>query len=400
MPGADGLAVLRHVIEVAPQTSMLLMTAYATLDTAVEALRCGAHDYLPKPLIFEDVLHKVGYLLRYRQLAWENDILRGELEERYDLDVLLGQSAAMREVFEAARAAARVASPVLIAGEPGVGHEVVARAVHRFGPRRDAVFLRLDCAAVGEPELERRMFGHLRGTFAGAASTEEGLLARATGGTLLLEHVGYLPAAVQDRLQRVIETGEIVPIGANAPMRVDVRLIATAETDLLAAVDSGRFRSDLYYRLQSSLIQIPPLRQRREDIPGLVNHFVRLYNSHLKRNVRGVEPAALVRLMEFPWRGNVRALRNAIEYAMIGGSGEWIGLENLPHLPCGAVPVGDTGNLRDGLRGYERTHIEAVLAEVGQDKRAAARRLGVSLSSLYRKIAELGIPNRPLVEAD
>jgi len=396
MPGADGLAVLKHARDVAPQTLVLLMTAFATLDTAVEALRRGAHDYLPKPLIFEDVLYKVGYLLRHRQLAWENEILRAELESRCDLDALLGQSSAMRTVFDAVRVAARSSVPVLITGERGVGHEVVARALHRLSPRGDGIFLRLDCAAAREPELERQLFGHLRGAFAGAVNNEEGLLPRASGGTLLLERIAELPRGVQARLMRVVESGEILPIGSTAPMQVDVRLIAASAGDLLPAVTGGHFREDLYYRLKGFVIEIPPLRERREDIPVLVDHFVRVYNHELKRNVRGADPAALERLVELPWHGNARELANAIEYAMIVSRGEWITVRDLPHSPCNqSVSVDQASNLREGLRAYEKAHIEAVLAEVQQDKRAAARRLGVSLSSLYRKIAELEISRLP-----
>jgi len=393
MPGADGLAILRHAREVSPQTLVLLMTAHATVETAVEALQRGAQDYLLKPLIFEDVLHKIDHLLQHRQVAWENQLLRSQVERQWDFDNLVGRSAAMREVMKMVRRVAPTPSTVLITGESGVGKEVVARAIHHFSECRDRIFLPVNCGAIPEYLLESQLFGHLRGAFTGAISNQEGLFQRARGGTIFLDEIGDLPLNLQVKLVRAIEQKEILPVGATTPIRVEVRVIAATNSGLRQAVDEGRFRDDLYYRLNVVGIEIPPLRERREDIPPLIEHFIRLHNRELRKNFKGAESATMKVLMSLPWKGNVRELDNVVEHAMIVGEGDWITLADLPRAlkpEAGiAVPVGD--NLRDALRAYEKAHIQAVLAKANQDKKAAAEMLGVSLSSLYRKIEELGI---------
>ncbi|MBI3785670.1 MAG: sigma-54-dependent Fis family transcriptional regulator [Deltaproteobacteria bacterium] len=394
MPGADGLAVLRRTREVAPQTLVLLMTAHATVETAVEAIRRGAQDYLLKPIIFDDLLHKIDHLLQHRQMAWENQMLRSQVEQQWDFDNLIGRSAAMREVMELVQRVAPTPSTVLITGESGVGKEVVARAIHHFSEYRDRIFLPVNCGAIPENLLESQLFGHIRGSFTGAIANQEGLFQRARGGTIFLDEIADMPLSLQVKLLRAIETKEILAVGATTPLKVDVRIVAATNHDLGKAVEDGRFRDDLYYRLNVIGIEIPPLRERREDIPLLVDHFIRMHNRDLKKNFRGTDSATLKLLMSLPWKGNVRELDNVIEHAMILGSGEWITVRDLPRalqqdagMPA---PAGD--NLRDALRAYEKAHIQAVLAKVEQDKKAAAQRLGVSLSSLYRKMEELEIP--------
>ena len=393
MPGADGLAILRHVREVSPQTLVLLMTAHATVETAVEALQRGVQDYLLKPLIFEDVLHKIDHLLQHRQVAWENQFLRSQVERQWDFDNLVGRSAAMREVMKLVRRVAPNPSTVLITGESGVGKEVVARAIHHFSEMRDRIFLPVNCGAIPEHLLESQLFGHLRGAFTGAISNQEGLFQRARGGTIFLDEIGDLPLNLQVKLVRAIEQKEILPVGATTPMKVEVRVIAATNRGLRQAVEEGSFRDDLYYRLNVVGIEIPPLRERREDIPPLIEHFIRLHNHELRKNFKGADSATMKVLMSLPWKGNVRELDNVVEHALIVGEDDWITLADLPRAlkpDAGiAVPVGDS--LRDALRAYEKAHIQAVLAKAGQDKKAAAEMLGVSLSSLYRKIEELGI---------
>jgi len=392
MPGADGMEVVRHAREIAPQALVVVITAHATVETAVEALRCGAQDYLLKPVIFDDLLHKIRYLLEHKQIAWENRVLRRQVEQRWDFRNLVGRSAAMQRVMELVRRVAPTPSTVLITGESGVGKEVVARAIHHFSECRDRIFLPVNCGAIPETLLESQLFGHLRGAFTGAVTNQEGLFQRARGGTIFLDEIGDLPANLQVKLLRAMETKEILPLGASAPVKVEVRIIAASNRDLEKEVEAGRFRADLYYRLNVVNIEIPPLRERREDIPPLVEHFVHLHNRELKRNFKGVDSATMKLLMSLPWKGNVRELANVIEHAMILGDGEWITLDHLPRpLREGASPLPAGDNLREALRAYERAHIQAVLAKTGYDKKAAAERLGVSLSSLYRKIEELGI---------
>jgi two-component system response regulator PilR (NtrC family) len=393
MPGADGLAVLRHTRENAPQALVLLMTAHATVETAVDALRGGAQDYLLKPVIFDDLLHKIESLIEHRQLAWERQFLRSQVDRQWDFENLVGQSAAMREVMNLVKRVAPVPSTVLITGESGVGKEVVARAIHHFSERCDAIFLPVNCGAIPENLLESQLFGHLRGAFTGAVSNQEGLFQRARRGTSFLDEIGDLPLGLQVKLLRAIESKEVQPVGATSPIKVDVRIIAATNRDLGREVEAGRFRDDLYYRLNVFGIEIPPLRERREDIPALTDHFIRLHNRDLKKHFKGADAALLKLFMSLPWKGNVRELDNVIEHSMILGDADWITISNLPRaLRADAdLPLAESESLRDAMRAYEKAHIQSVLSKLNNDKRAAAERLGMSLSSLYRKIEELGI---------
>jgi len=394
MPGADGLEVLKRVRESAPQTVVLMMTAHASIETAVDALRQGAADYILKPLLFDEVLAKVRRVLEHRQLAWEAQILRREVERHHPLDTLVGDGAAMREVGHLIRKVAPTTATVLITGESGTGKEVVARLIHRESAAAEQIFLPVNCAAIPETLLESQLFGHTRGAFTGAVSSQEGLFARAHGGTIFLDEIGDLPLGLQSKLLRVLESKEILPVGGTTPRTIDVRILAASNQDLGGMVATGRFREDLYYRLNVVEIRLPPLRERREDIPALVEHFVRRHNRELKRAYRGVDNMSLKLLMSHPWKGNVRELDNVIEHAMILGDGEWITPADLPRpFRQGDAPAPAVGDdLREALRAYERIHIETVLRRSGSDKRQAADRLGLSLSSLYRKMNELGIP--------
>jgi two-component system response regulator PilR (NtrC family) len=393
MPGADGLTVLRRARELSPQTFVLVMTAHGSIETAVEALRAGAADYLLKPVVFDDLLAKVERLLEHRHLAWQTQMLRREVEAQYDVEGLVGQSRPMQEVFDLLKKVAPTQSTVLISGESGTGKEVVARAIHRFSQVAQKVFLPVNCAAIPENLLESQLFGHVRGAFTGAVTSQEGLFSRARGGTIFLDEIGDMPFGLQSKLLRTIEAKEILPVGSGQPVTVDVRIIAASNRDLAQMVEEGKFRDDLYYRLNVVNIRLPPLRERREDIPSLVEYLVRRHNREMKRAYRGVDNATLKLLMSQPWKGNVRELDNVIEHAMILGDGEWITAKDLPGTLRGAEealpPVGD--ELREALRAYERLHIESVLRRNGNDKRKAADLLGLSLSSLYRKLNELGI---------
>lgn len=392
MPNADGLAVLRQAREIAPQTLVLLMTAHATVDTAVDALRGGAQDYLLKPVLFDDLLHKISALLEHRQIAWERQFLRGQVERQWDFENLVGQSPAMREVMLLIKRVAPMPSTVLITGESGAGKEVVARAIHHFSERTEAIFLPVNCGAIPETLLESQLFGHLRGAFTGAVTNQEGLFQRARRGTIFLDEIGELPLGLQVKLLRAIETKEVLSVGATNAIKVDVRIIAATNRDLRREVEAGRFRDDLYYRLNVFGIEIPPLRERREDIPPLIDHFIRMHNRELKKRYKGAEATLVKLMMSLPWKGNVRELDNVIEHAMILGDGEWLTVRDLPRaLRPDAERLSASDNLRESLRAYEKAHIESVLAKHGNDKRVAAEQLGMSLSSLYRKIEELDV---------
>ena len=394
MPGVDGVGVLRAVRRLCPQTLVILMTAYASVETAVEALRQGAHDYMIKPLVFDDVLTKVARLLERRELAWQIQYLRREVESRYDFDNMIGESASMRHIMSLMHKVAPTNSTVLITGESGVGKEVVARAIHRESERRDNIVLPVNCGAIPETLLESQLFGHVKGAFTGAVTAHDGLFQRARGGTIFLDEVGELPLALQVKLLRAIEEKEILPVGGATPSRVDLRIIAATNRDLAKCCQEGTFREDLYYRLNVFGIGIPPLRDRREDIPALVEFLVRRHNTEMNRRFRGVDNAAMKALMRMPWKGNIRELDNVIEHAMIVGDGEWITTDDMPDR----ISSGETGSggiigdeLKSAIHFYEHGHILNVLQRCGGDKKKAAELLGISLSSLYRKIEELDL---------
>lgn len=393
MPGVDGMGVMARAREVSPQTFVIIITAYASIETAVAALHEGAHDYIIKPLLFEDLLSKVKHLFHYRTLAMENQLLRREIEKHFDFERIIARSRVMLEIFEIIKKVAPTKTNVLITGESGVGKELVARAIHHHSTQKDKVFLPVNCSAIPENLLESQLFGHLKGSFTGAISNQEGLFQKARGGTIFLDEIGDMPLPLQGKVLRAIEEKEILPVGSTTPTRVDVRILAATNRDLKDWVERGSFREDLYYRLNVVGIQIPSLRERREDIPILVEHFVREHNIDLKKNFKGVDNRTMKLLMALPWKGNVRELDNVIEHAMILGEGEWITVQDLPGAVKGTeaqdFEAGD--NLKEAMKFYERIHIEGLLKKTQNDKRKAADLLGLSLSSLYRKIEELDI---------
>jgi transcriptional regulator with PAS, ATPase and Fis domain len=285
---------------------------------------------------------------------------------------------------------------VLITGESGVGKEVIARAVHHLSDRQDRIFLPVNCGAIPDTLLESQLFGYVRGAFTGAVNNQEGLFQRSRGGTIFLDEIGELPFSLQVKLLRVLEAKEVLPVGATTPIKTDVRIIAATNRNLATEVEAGRFREDLYYRLNVVEIEIAPLRERRDDIPALVEHCVRLHNRELKKSFKGVDGATMKLLISLPWKGNVRELDNVLEHAMILGEPDWITIKDLPRalrqgLPEEEILPSVADDLREAVKTFERGHIQGVLQQAGNDKKVAAERLGVSLSSLYRKIEELGI---------
>jgi two-component system response regulator PilR (NtrC family) len=393
MPGVDGLAVLQKIREVYPQTMVVLMTAYASVETVVEALRLGAQDYLLKPLLFDDLLHKVRRLLEHKRQAWEIQLLRREVSRHFDFDHMVGRSSAIKEIFALTQKVAPTNATVLITGESGVGKEVVARLIHSHSLQKDHVFLPINCSAIPEALLESQLFGHTKGAFTGAVGTQEGLFQRARGGTIFLDEIGEMPLTLQPKLLRAIEEREILPVGATTPVKIDVRILAATNRDLKKEIEASRFREDLYYRLNVIELYIPPLRDRREDIPPLVEHLLRQHNQELKKAYKGTDNATMKLLMSLPWKGNVRELDNVLERAMILGDGEWISPADLPRweMPEGTRVVPLSDNLKEAVQAYEKSHIETVLKKTNGDKKGAAELLGLSLSSLYRKLDELGI---------
>ncbi len=391
LPGMDGIELLGRLLKISPQTFVLLITAYATVESAVEAFQAGAHDYLMKPILLHDVHNKIRRLLAYRDLFQENQWLRRELNREQQAGDIVGRSAPMQRVFDMVRKVAPTRSTVLLAGESGTGKELVARAIHRQGPAAEARFLAVNCAAIPNDLLENQLFGHRRGAFTGADRDQAGVFVHAGPGTVFLDEIGELAPATQAKLLRAIDQKEILPVGANEPVQVEARILAATNKDLAKEVEAGRFREDLYYRLNVVSIRVPPLRERREDIPDLVDYLLAKQSRALGKRISGVTHETMQLLLACRWKGNVRELENALQRAVILGEGPLITPADLP--PDLAPVEGDPAlvdELAEAVRRFERQHIERILRQV-PDKKEAARRLGMGLSSLYRRIAELGI---------
>jgi DNA-binding NtrC family response regulator len=346
---------------------------------------------LLKPLLFAEVLRKIQHLMADRKLAWENQLLRREVNDHFSPDRPLGRSAAMQEIVTMIRKVAPTPTTVLISGESGVGKEVVARNIHAGSHAKDNVFLPVNCSAIPENLLESQLFGHMKGSFTGAVGSQEGLFQRARGGTIFLDEIGEMPLSLQPKLLRVLEEKTVLPVGATTPVKVNLRILAASNRDLNGEVEAGRFREDLYYRLNVFEINIPPLRKRLDDLPGLVEHLIQRHNMEMKTNYKGVDSATMRILMSLPWKGNIRELDNVLERAMILGDGEWIRPADLPGQHNGVDEFGAEDNLTKAVELYEKTHIERTIGKTGGDKIRAAELLGLSLSTLYRKLEKLGI---------
>jgi DNA-binding NtrC family response regulator len=393
LPGLDGVELLERLLKLSPQTFVLLITAYGTVETAVEAFKRGAHDYLMKPLLFAEVLAKIRHLLCYRELHRENQWLRRELHREQASGEIIGQSPAMRQVFATVGKVAATRTNVLLFGESGTGKELIARAIHHQSPTGAEKFIPVNCAAIPNDLLENQLFGHRRGAYTGADRDHEGVFERVGAGTIFLDEVGELPLATQAKLLRAIEQKEVFPVGANEPVSVAARVIAATNKDLQRAVEDKRFREDLFYRLNVVSIALPPLRERREDIPDLVEFLLAKQVRAIGKRIMGVEHEAMRILLSAPWKGNVRELDNALQRAVILGEGPLITPADLPPGLAPAPDVCLSDDLREATAHFERRHLERILRET-PDKKEAARRLGLALSSLYRKLDDLGIPLR------
>jgi DNA-binding NtrC family response regulator len=391
LPGLDGLALLDRLLRIRPETLVLMITAYATVENAVAAFRRGAQDYLMKPVIFDELLAKIDRLLGYRRLLLENQALRRQLHTPADPDMMVGQGPAIVAIRNLIRKVGPTRSNVLITGESGTGKELVARAVHAMGADADAPFLAVNGAAIPHDLLENQLFGHFRGAFTGADRDHAGLFVAAGRGTVFLDEIGEMPPAIQAKLLRAIEHKEVLPVGATRPLAFAARVVTATNKDLPAEVVAGRFRADLYYRLNVVAIHVPPLRERREDIPELVASLLGRHARRLGKRVDGVDNATMRGLMTAPWKGNIRELDNALERALILSERPVLSPDDFPPgLILEPDQAGNGDDLRGAVRDYERQHIQRVLSDSGDDKREAARRLGLGLSSLYRKLEELG----------
>jgi DNA-binding NtrC family response regulator len=392
MPGSDGMELLRRVRDWHQRTAVVMMTAYASVETAVEALRLGAADYLLKPLRFEELLLRLQRLVEHQDLLLERAVLRRRLHDDGGFESFIGAGPSMQRVFDLIRRIAPTTSNVLITGRSGTGKELAAKAIHALSPRRHKIFLPINCGAISETLIESELFGHKRGAFTDAVQDKAGVFQLADGGTLFLDEVAEIPLHLQVKLLRALDDQHVVPVGGSTPVPVDVRIVSATNQDLAARVQGGLFREDLYYRLNVVEIHLPALDERPEDIPLLAAHFLRQYAAEMRKPILGIADAVLRALAAHAWRGGVRELENVIERAVIFCDTDTIGLADLPPAIAPAPPAEETPvDLRDALRRFEREHIAAILQRSGGNKEQAAKTLGIGLSSMYRKMEELGI---------
>ncbi len=386
MPGLDGIALLERIVRERPDTFVMIMTAYASVETAIEALRLGAYDYFVKPIIFDDLLRKIENLFAYRAVKSEVLRLRRDVSDRLGFEGIIGESAAMRSVFDLVEKVAPTAATVLVTGGSGTGKELVARAIHDRSSVSDREFLAVNVAALPREMVEAQLFGHEKGAFTGADRRRDGLLRSVNGGTIFLDEVGEIPLEAQVKLLRAVESLEVLPVGGERPLPAEFRLITATNRDLEAAVHEGKFREDLYYRLNVVRIELPALNERREDIPALVGHFLKLHGRAQGRGEPALSNQAMKLLLTYPWPGNVRELSNVIERACILSGGDRIDVEHLPKelVAAEAMPTG----LKRAVEEFERRHIAWVLRAAGGNRERAAQLLAVDPATLYRRLAK------------
>ncbi len=394
MPDLDGIQILQRVKEKRPELPVIIMTAFATVDDAVRAIKLGAHDYVTKPCPNEKLLSMVGNVLQMRRLASENRRLREELAGGAPERIVF-TSPRFREVYDLTLKVASSDANILVLGESGTGKELIASALHHNSRRCTHQFVSLNCAALNDTLLESQLFGHLRGAFTGAVANQKGMLEEADGGTLFLDEIGDVSPTVQAKLLRVIQERDFIPVGSTRPKKVDVRFVAATNKDLQREVSEGRFREDLFYRLNVISINLPPLRERPEDIEPLARHFLRRFASRMSRDIRDITPEGLDALQSYGWPGNVRELENVMERAVILTNGSAITTDVIP-LQVGrsaaqppTVPARKPEML--ALEEMERQHIEAVLKENRYNKSRTAEILAISRRTLDRRIAEFGM---------
>jgi two-component system response regulator AtoC len=396
MPGMDGMELLPQLVRRLPGVAVILMSAYGGADLAVEALRRGAYDYLAKPFQPSEVVLTIRKARERERLRIANQLLRRDLQRAVGDRPIVAASQAMIEVLEVVERAAEFKATVLLTGESGTGKEVLARAIHAQSGRRAEAFVALNCGAIPETLLESELFGHAKGAFTGADRARRGLVVEADGGTLFLDEIGELPPGLQVKLLRVLQEEEVRPLGDSKSLRVDARVIAATSRDLENDVGQGRFRQDLFYRLNVVRIRVPALRERREDIPVLVDHFLERFRQALAKPARGIADDALDRLVAYAWPGNVRELENVIERAMILAEGDRITLRDLPpnvvspERPAGGPGAGDL-SLRRARKALEAELIERALRATGGNRTHAARLLEISHRALLYKIKEYGL---------
>jgi two-component system response regulator PilR (NtrC family) len=399
MPGeVGGLDVLAEAKRVSPDTQVIVVTAFATAETAIAAMKAGAYDYLTKPFKVDEVGLVVERALERRQLKKHNVVLRDEIKGRYKLDRLIGKAPPMQRMFEMVRKIAPARTSVLLIGESGTGKELAARALHELSPRAAHPFVAINCGAIPETLLESELFGHVKGSFTGANTDKPGLFEAAHGGTLLLDEVGELPVSMQVKLLRVLQERKVKRVGGLAEVEIDVRVVAATNRDLEAEVEKGTFRQDLYYRLNVIQVRVPSLRERKDDIPYLVDHFIRRFSAEHGRTISGIDPDTLSALVAHNFPGNVRELENIIERAVTLAPGDRLSRDTLPPLTATsatnhtAISLPEEGlDLEKVVEDFERAILLKALERTDGNRTEAARLLGVTFRSLRYRLSKLGI---------
>ena len=387
MPGMDGIELMKRAKAQQPKIEVIIITAYASIPTAITAMKEGAYDYIEKPFCPERAELLVEKLVEHQELVEENLSLRQKLEDHYRFENIIAKSSKMQRLIELIKVVGKSNATVLITGESGTGKELVARAIHSQSHRRNKPFVAVSCAALPESLLESELFGHEKGSFTGAYAQKKGKFEFANGGTIFLDEVGEMSANIQVHLLRVLEEKEFTRVGGNEPIRVDLRVISATNKDLRKAIEKQEFREDLYYRLNVVNIELPPLRERKEDIPLLAEHFLNKFAMENKKEISGFSPEAMELVLGYDWPGNVRELENAIERAVILAKSSIITIADLPQenlsLAYSTTP-------RKNLKAVEKGHIWNILRETGENYSEAARILGISRMTLYNKAKEYG----------
>lgn len=393
LPGPDGIEVLGHIKTENPETPVIIMTGYASVESAVEAMKQGAFDYIAKPFSPKELRMTIRKALDNWKMLMENLYLRKELEAKIEFDLVVGKSEAMQAVMDMVKRVSPSESTVLITGESGTGKEMLAREIHKHSLRHNAPFVVVDCGALVETLFESELFGHTKGSFTGAFETKYGRFEVAHGGTIFLDEISNIGLNIQAKLLRVIQEKEITRVGSSKPIRIDVRIIAATHENLAGAVKEGKFREDLFYRLSVVPISLPPLRDRKEDIPLLVDHFLRKYNKRSKKSIEGIDPKAVGILMQHNWPGNIRELENTIERAVVLGRNDRIGMEDLIYHG-----IGSSSTIFEPLLGTYKTldqveeeYIKVVFNSQQRNKSQTAKILGIDRKTLLSKIKRYNI---------
>ncbi len=394
LPEIDGIEILKIIKGHDENIEVIMVTAVIMVKEAVEAIRMGAYDYITKPFDIDALQEQVEKVLEKRTLVQENSLLRLMIEKDYQFEKIIGKSKEIREVFKIIDDVARSNATILITGESGTGKELVARAIHNRSPRRDKLFVAVNCAAIPENLLESELFGHERGSFTGAHERQIGKFEIANGGTLFLDEIGSMPLPMQAKLLRAIQEKEIERIGAGYPTPVDVRIISATNSDLRAAIKKYKFREDLYYRLNVIPIHLPPLRERREDIPLLANHFLHKFNQKFGKNIKGIKKEAMELLANYDWPGNIRELENLVERLAVLTKTDQIGPDRLPaeikgELPC--QPDSSETTLQEAVQKFEADFIRQTIKKAGGKKGKAAELLGIHRNTLLQLEKKLNL---------